>query len=379
MRISNCLPSAAAVILCFASLSSVADARIEAVRGKEYRLTDRHGPWMVMVASFREPPEEMKSKEGLTPQEAADELVFELRRKGIPAYTYSREDELDRVDTFDRLGRERTRVYTAQQGSVCVLAGNYRSSSGDVAKKTLEYIKDFKPQFLSAEDPDFLRQINERQKDSDLRKLKSGGIFRRTPGQPTPLTGAFLTINPLLDPEKVQQTEQDPLVLSLNSGAKYSLLKNTGRYTLIVASSYVKSTTATADAAGRARERKFTLDVDDNLDEAALSSWQLANYLREGNLPLKGIQLPNGQRNLEAYVYHDRYRSIVTVGSFDSPDDPRIAMYRKLFGAKVRTNPQNGRDVLVAEVATLPSKDGRNVKTVIFDPNPQVIEVPQHR
>ena len=115
-----------------------------------------------------------------------------------------------------------------------------------------------------------------------------------------------------------------------------------------------------------------------SLDEAYDAAWQLTKTLRAGRVPFRG---KNGvqQRNFEAYVFHDRYRSIVTIGSFDSPNDPKIVEYKKIFGAKMRTNPNTGKEVLIAEVMTLPdTRDPKNsLKTWIFDPQPRLIEVPR--
>ena len=61
---------------------------IEAVRGKNYTLTKAHGPWMVMVNSLRNRPKDQRS-EGMSAEEAALELVYELRQRGIPAYTHA--------------------------------------------------------------------------------------------------------------------------------------------------------------------------------------------------------------------------------------------------------------------------------------------------
>ena len=136
---------------------------IEAVKGKEYQLTKRHGPWMIMVASFKTPPPERRT-EGMTPEQAADQLVYELRKAGIPAYTYSQDEVRGEVETVDRLGgRLRTRDYKAQQQNYCVLAGNYESNdestkSGKLAKDTLAWIEDrFEPEFLTVPDPNFER------------------------------------------------------------------------------------------------------------------------------------------------------------------------------------------------------------------------------
>lgn len=56
---------------------------------------------MIMVASFRNVPEDRREK-GLSAEEAAAELVFELREKGIPAYTYSQGAVIEHISTVDR-------------------------------------------------------------------------------------------------------------------------------------------------------------------------------------------------------------------------------------------------------------------------------------
>ena len=63
-------------------------AEVEAVKGKRYKLHRNCGPWMVMVGSFQEVPLQRRVNGGLSAQEAADELVFELRKQGLPAYSF---------------------------------------------------------------------------------------------------------------------------------------------------------------------------------------------------------------------------------------------------------------------------------------------------
>jgi hypothetical protein len=74
-----------------------ASADVEAVRGKKYPLTKKHGPWMIMVASIRDVEEDRRVKDGLSAEEAADELVYQLRQLGIPAYTYQLEEKLGEI------------------------------------------------------------------------------------------------------------------------------------------------------------------------------------------------------------------------------------------------------------------------------------------
>jgi hypothetical protein len=353
-------------------------ARIDATRGRQYKLTKQHGPWMVMVASFNEPlrdpagwdePQDSQSRKGLTPQQAADELVYELRRKGIPAYTFEQDAVYDQVPTLDRHGRERSASYLAQRGSVCVLAGNYAQADTSVAQKTLDYIKEFQPEVLTG--------VKQDGKFTQL--LKNGGVLRKTPGRPMPLSGAFLTINPMLSPDEATKAKADPLLLQLNSGFDNSLLQNQGKYTVVVASFYGNSQTHIGNGQGVAPDRLIKVG---NLDNAAENAWELAKALRQGNFVVYEGNNPGRQQKLDAYVWHDRFRSIVTVGSFDRPDDPAIGKLMTMFKAKMRTNATTKQEFLAAEVLTIPPFPARGVppeRSWIFDPQPVVMEVPRLR
>ncbi len=399
MRISKLLrilPALAAGLLVLSSPGFA--ARIEAVKGKEYFLTKRHGPWMIMVASFKTPPPERRS-EGMSPKDAADQLVYELRKAGIPAYAYAQNEVHEEVKTTDLQGRLRTRAIKAKQQTFSVLAGNYESTdesskSGKLAKDTLAWIEDrFEPEFLTVPDANF--QEAGAASRSSVRKLKSGGILRLTPGKLRqghgPLAGAFLTLNPLLDPEDVEIRKRDPLLVKLNSGNDMSLLNNPGKYTLVVASFYGKSSKAQVGMVGLAnfREAQQSFKVGDSLGEAADNAWEVATLLRRGYFvtilddDIKTPELPHVQAKpqaFEAWIWHDRFRSVVTVGSFDRVDDPRIAIYRKAFGAKVKEHAQTKRPFLAAEQLTIPPVLKGNQlpeKAWIFDPKPQLVEVPR--
>lgn len=376
-------------------LSPSSTRAIDADPNREYKLTKRHGPWMIMVASFKAPPPERRTKDGLTPRDAANKLVYELRKKGIPAYTYSQENVREEVETPDKLGRVRRRVYRAQQENYCVLAGNYSSNDettkgGKLAKDTLEWIENrFEPEFLTVQDPNFerIRQIDQKAAQSNVRQLASGGILRITPGKlrqgKGPLSGAFLTLNPLLTPEEIQARKRDPLLIKLNSGNDLSLLNNPGKYTLVVASFYGKSSKAQVGVMGQANfhdaERNF--EVGDKLDLAAQEAWQLATMLRRGNFIIDDDPnvAPKPQA-FEAWVWHDRFKSVVTVGSFNDLKDPRIAQYRKAFEAKIKEHAQTKKPFLAAEQLTIPAQLKGNQlpqKAWIFDPKPQLVEVPR--
>ncbi len=335
-------------------------ARIEAVKGKRYTLTKRHGPCMIMVAS-------LKTREGVTDgpsaEQAADALVYELRSKGIPAYTFKTKEQFGSVNTFDRrTGQARQRRHRVSDGRVVVMAGNYPEMGSKIAEETLHYVKRFKP-----------------------RSFGDKGRYVKTPGRNGPLGGAFLSFNPLLSLEERAKRVRnaDPLIKQMNSrNGRISIKNNKGQYTLVVASFFGK-TSKSAQWGGNldaiAAKFKLTNPKNPHGSELQRGMWEsefLAELLRQRDFQNK-LQKHVGE-TLESYVYHDHHSSVVTLGSFDRPDDPRIVKLQKLFGSKVRQNPQTGRNVLTAEIVEIPG--GKPIETgrtaFLFDPSPRLIGVP---
>lgn len=361
------------VLLAALAMSAPSQSHaIENVRGKSYELTQKHGPWMIMVTSFRNVRDESMKKDGLTAEQAAAELVFELREKGIPAYSYAQDAVKGEIKTHDRLGRDDRRIYAAQRDMICVLAGNYSTIDDSVGQKTLKYIKKFHPKFLQ--------------------EAKSGAIVRSDARGPLSL--AFMTINPLIDPKDVVQQTVDKETKALNSGVMYPLIKNPHKYTVQVATFAGKSLTAKQSMIqGREGLLQSRLggEYQFDLNLAGEEANQLAAFLRRNG--------PKGSTALnEAYVYHDKFQSIVTIGGFDAPDDPRIRMIiehysprwepdlravsqaRRATGApltpeeeeqlpKVRTNH--------IEYLPGPTRDSQPVHLWTFDTAPRVIPVPR--
>ncbi|MFO0917460.1 MAG: hypothetical protein U0872_03995 [Planctomycetaceae bacterium] len=355
-------------VLCCAlgwlALTATSSAgRIEAVRGKAYRLTKEHGPWMIMVTTFRDVDDDDDRKTaGLTAQEAADELVYELRKWGLPAYSYSQAAEKAEIETVDRQGRQDKRVYAAQRDMICVLAGNYETQEDSNAGRTLTKVKSFVPTFMQDK--------------------KSGAIVRQRFGKTKdktplgPFANAFLTINPLLDPKEVAARTPDTDLIKLNYGMKHSLAENPAKFTVQVATFYGRSMAPTTGDGLSAREKEFEMKL--------ASSQESTPGVVQANLNLAGedaMQLTHELRRkgFDAWVYHDRFTSIVTVGGFDSPQDPRVMELVKNFGAKVKKDPATGQSVIVGEVLTPESGNRKTVTSQmwVFDPQPKLIEVPR--
>ncbi len=345
-----------AILLATFAGQNQAWAKIEAVPGKRYKLSKVHGPCMIMVASFRTLRDDGTTSSGRSIQQIADELVLELRQQGLPAYTYLLDAGKPVVTTPTRDGRglERRRTLRPVR-SVCVIAGNYKSFDDDLAQRSLAWVKKYDPQCLHHKD------VHE--------SLKGGagqsqsGDFQATPGRPRPLSGAFLTFNPLLSPEEIPKPETSLLVKSLNSGVRHSLSNNKGKYTLVVAQFLGKSFSEVKE-----RKQPGSFLIDNDLDYAGQEANDLAVALHQ-NLD------PSGKyNNLEAYVWHDEDRSIVTVGSFDSMNDPAIKHFQRLFGASL--DRQGKVDVKYLAIPTGGS-GGQQFRIWTFDPTPHVIPVPR--
>jgi hypothetical protein len=337
------------VTLMSGLVMSSATAEIEAVKGKRYTLTKQHGPWMVMVAALRDIEEvDRKINGGMSAWEAADEIVFELRKKGIPAYTYSQDEKTESLSTVDS-GRR----YIAQHGYISVLAANFKSNDDPDLRKVLDYVKKkFNPSFLSDE--------------------KNGGIMPKT--RKLPFSHAFLTVNPLWEGE-IRDDAAQRFLIDLNAGQKFSLLQNKAKYTLVIATFQGGSVMQVGNSVSSEAMVDFDRHFGKYLDACAEDAMELVEKMR--NAKKFGYE-----RNYDAWVFHDKYKSVVTIGSFNSKDDPQIKALATQFSAKTVRHPQTGNDVSAAEFFTIPRLTRANQtpeKQWVFDPNPKIMEIPRVR
>ncbi len=327
--------------------------KIEADPSKSYTLDKANGPWMVMVASFHPVGDKVDQSEGTSPAEAAQALVLELRQKKIPAYVYSVKAKNESVKSQDSLGRSTRMKNLRVVDSVCVLAGNYKSIDEAKAQETLKFIKQYNP-----------------------KAFETGVNFVVSPGRPGPLSKAFLTSNPLLSNDEMEAMKQatDPLLISLNNNEQFSLYENTGKYTLMVAKFSGKSVNVVNESMEKA-ESYFTKGGND-LDQAAISARNLVKALRSREPVTTDPDFKDYCR-LDAYIWHDHTSSIVTVGSFESAQDPQIRKYVELFGPKVKVS-ESGQKTPDYRYLPVPQEEG-GFNVIPFDPSLPMIAVPHVR
>jgi hypothetical protein len=294
--------------------SLFAPSNVEADPNKTYPLRQEHGPWMILASTFCGPNAEAQ----------ANELALELRKR-YKLNAYVHKVRLDLKDApgrgVDRFGRPLKMRY--QRGTeieeYAVLVGHFQTVDDPEAQKTLQKIKRAQPACLQPKDGKSTSQSLAEWRLWQERLAKG----EKTKG---PMGHAMITANPLLPTDYFNPKGVDEFVLDINRDVPYSLLDCPGRYTVQVArfSGHVSFDPE------KIRAAKSGQEIQSKLAEAGEKAEKLTEALR-----LKGY---------EAYTFHERYASIVTVGSFDSlgfqgPDgsfvpNPKVKAIIERFEAK---------------------------------------------
>jgi len=329
---------------------------LESNPSETYPISDKNGPWMIMAATF--------SGEGA--DEQARQLVFELRRQfKLPAYSYQKKFEFSkpvRGKGVDAYGEAPLMRYQHDKDlvEIAVMVGDYETVDDPEAQKVLKKLKYAEPKSLTAESGKpssqslaTLRAIQKQVKQSilpkDSEELKRG-----------PMANAFVVTNPLLPNDYFVPKGIDKLVVEMNKGVPHNLLDCPKHYT-------VKVATFSGHAVILDKKRQEELDRGElpksYLEEAAKSAHLLTETLRK--------------KGYEAYEFHDRSSSIVTVGSFDSvgtrrPDgkieiNPAIHKIMRTFGAETKVEP--GKPPQVGQ--------SKKLAGIPFDMQPTPVEVPR--
>jgi hypothetical protein len=297
---------------------------------------------MVLAASFR----------GDAAENEARELADELRqRHGLTVYIHDRafdySDENPGRGLDDYGAPIRRRYQTEAVREVAVLVGEFASIDDPEAQRVLEKIKSMPSTAIRADDDDVDSDAGQFRQLSNSLLGKIGAQKQRGP-----MAKAFLTRNPLLPREYFVPNGIDPFVAKMNRGVEHSLLECPGKYTVQVATfrgkSLLQPAGAKADSSGFGKG--WRKDKDNPLIEAAENAHLLAEELRANDW--------------DAYEFHDRTESIVTIGSFDQAAQrladgqvtptPQVAQIIQTFGAAYNTpaDPLTGDDVRSQRRAT---------------------------
>ena len=325
--------------------------RVEANPNKEYSLTQANGPWLIMAASFAGP----------TSEKDASSLVHELRRRfKLPAYTHRQHYDFTgevKGRGVDKYGKPKKMKYRqdSEFDEIAVMVGDFPSVDDPSLQSTLKAIKYSQPTVL---------QLNKKGDNTSQRFAGLRAFQKKITGDPEkrrkgPMGQAFVTRNPLLPQEYFTPTGFDSLVESMNSGVKYSLLECPSKFSVQVATFRGNVIIDPKEVAAIERSGKMT----SKLMKAAERAHRLTEMLRE--------------RGVEAYEFHDRHESIVTVGSFSTVGakrqdgrieiEPRIHKVLQSYAAREKPLPGGGKSGMMP----------RTLGGIMFDIQPKPIQVPR--
>jgi hypothetical protein len=308
-----------------------------------------HGPWMILAASF-------SGEDGLR---QADQLTLELRRSlNRPVYVHRRVFDFSapvRGIGLNKYNQPRQMKYRQdkQMNEVAVLVGDFDSPESHDVEKTLEKLKNIQPASL-----DYRRSQQTSQRFIGLKKKYQAAMRKINKDESKdgngPMSNAFVTRNPMLPEEYFVPKGIDSFVVKLNKRNKLNLLDNPGLYSVKIATFRGKSTMKImeGDSIGNSAE---------NLDKAGDDANRLGNALRS--------------RGIQAWVLHDRFESIVTVGSFASVGRPRE-------DGKIEMNPAVHREIQRFKGRSIDLGGVRGVKPVVIDGiscdvQPQAVMIPR--
>ena len=325
--------------------------RVPADPDRSYVLSEQNGPWMIFAASFA----------GEGAEADAQRVIYELRKRfRLPAYIHKQHyDFTDKVQGLglDKYGRPKQMRYRQEAAfdEFAVLVGNYETVDDPDVQKTLKTLKFSQLQSLQLDN----------QQPTTLRFAGLRAFHRRLSGdeeklQKGPLGQAFVTRNPLLPDEYFVPRGVDSLVASMNEGVRYSLLDCPGKFTVRVAT-FRGNVIIDPKEIYKVEQ---TGKMESKLHEAAERAHRLTQLLR--------------QKGVEAYEFHDRYESTVTVGSFASVGnprsdgrteiDPRVLRIMESYGARQSSLPGTTQ-----QAGLMP----RTLGGIPFDVQPVPVKVPK--
>lgn len=260
-------------------------------------LKPEHGPWMIFVESF----------EGDKAREQAEILGKEIQKElGLAAFVMEKKfDYSSRVlgSGYREDGTQKVMKYRDSRvvSGYALMAGEFDSIDHPSIPQVLERVKTFQPKTLSAEEAGLEggQGVDSVQGVRSAKKWLSGFSKEKPRG---PLEHAFMTRNPMLPPDFFQSPDLEKFVYDMNRQPGYSehsLLDCKNKYT-------VRVLTFRGDSEfvswGKSSSGEGT-DGPSALEQAAERAYIAMKALRVAGY--------------EAYQYHDREQSIVTVGGYD--------------------------------------------------------------
>ncbi len=168
-----------------------------------------------------------------------------------------------------------------------------------------------------------------------------------------PFACAMVVPNPAVAKANLEEKYKlEPFIVKINSDVKNSLLKATKPWTLIVRNFSTPTKMVGKDGdGGNIFNKLFDPQKKSLLDVTAEEAERLAESLRHPDMK---------PQSFEAFVLHHRMGSIVTVGQYDSPDDPKLLETQRILKG-ITFN------MMKSKTEAVMGKDGRPEVQRMFD------------
>lgn len=320
--------------------------RVDADPNMDYRVNPQCGEWMICAASY-------KGADGLS---LARQMVLHLRSKeNLPAYIHVYRDETGRKmqkeldERSEKLGIPRKRV-RIEDDQYAVLIGGFKDMES--AHKVLNDVKKFEAPKLKLANGKVSEDIIT--VASPTGTPNKGAVSRMALN---PFTMSFVTRNPTIERAPVEKQTFDPAWKEFNADESYSLLKCKKPWTLVVKIYQGASFIATDKASESTFLEKLGVGSKKGMDSLS-AAYANAHNLAEALHKLK----------FEAYVLHTKDASVVTIGSFDSREDPKLLETQKAFSKSVSFDLKNAEGKI---------KDNRVLQSMQLMNPPLAMSVPK--
>jgi hypothetical protein len=266
-------------------------------------LKPEHGPWLIMAKSFT----------GSDAVKDAEQLALSLRKDfQLQAYVLNKKFDFTQPVAGAGIGmdgREKRMKYRDSRvvEGFAVVVGDFDAIDSPAMTEALDKVKRIVPKQL-ANGTEQIENTTNSVDVSSYRKYvrkfitKGDGATKETAPQ-GPMFSAFATRNPLLPADFYKAPELDKFVKKLNEQKGFndhSLLDCPGKFTVRVAIFRGEDQTVSW---GRSTSVESAEDKVSQLDIAAERASITTRALRRAGY--------------EAYQFHDRTQSIVTIGSFN--------------------------------------------------------------
>ena len=288
--------------------------RVEADPNQEYVVTPEVGPWMICAAYFNGP----------AAPDLAHQMVQQIRsRYNMPAFVFNYADEerkkqkalLDQhpipfpeaapANAEDVRPAPIRRRTIRVEDQYAVMIGGYPDEIA--AHKALMEVKHLNPPELKVKDDSrpFGSVIDDQGKEKQVNPFATQSMVVRNPTVP--------------HEAKKFDKMTDPFLKTLNAYEEYSMLRCSGKYTLAVKEYMAAQMIQNQQAESSGFLKMLGMNsshADESLNVAANNAHVLAAMLEK-------------RGGFKAYVLHTRTSSVVSIGSFNGPEDPELGRVKE--------------------------------------------------